>query len=86
LHASATTELSQYGSKCHCLLAASKRLGVTRADYLAAGAQIGDPIVGLVITLVILKITWDSWTTIRRDRGAWDTPRSVTPDERARTE
>jgi hypothetical protein len=23
------------------------------------------PIVGLVITLVILKITWDSWQTIR---------------------
>jgi cation diffusion facilitator family transporter len=29
------------------------------------GADIADPIVGLVITLVILKITWDSWRTVR---------------------
>jgi divalent metal cation (Fe/Co/Zn/Cd) transporter len=29
------------------------------------GAQIADPIVGLEITLVILKITWDSWNTVR---------------------
>ncbi len=31
---------------------------------MALGARIGDPIVGLVITLVIIKITWDSWRTI----------------------
>lgn len=29
------------------------------------GAPILDPVIGLVITLVILKITWDSWITIR---------------------
>ena len=29
------------------------------------GVEIADPIVGLVITLVILKITWDSWRTVR---------------------
>jgi cation diffusion facilitator family transporter len=29
------------------------------------GAEIADPIVGLAITLVILKITWDSWRVIR---------------------
>lgn len=29
------------------------------------GAEIADPLVGLVITLVILKITWDSWRTVR---------------------
>ena len=29
------------------------------------GADIADPIVGLVITVVILKITWDSWRTVR---------------------
>jgi hypothetical protein len=23
---------------------------------------------------VILKITWDSWHTVRHTRGAWDTP------------
>jgi cation diffusion facilitator family transporter len=29
------------------------------------GAEIADPVVGLAITLVILKITWDSWRLIR---------------------
>jgi cation diffusion facilitator family transporter len=36
------------------------------AIVVALGAPIGDPIIGLVITLVILKITWDSWRTIFR--------------------
>jgi cation diffusion facilitator family transporter len=36
------------------------------AIVVALGAPIGDPIIGLVITLVILKITWDSWQTIYR--------------------
>ena len=35
------------------------------AVVVALGAPIGDPIIGLLITLVILKITWDSWRTIR---------------------
>ena len=38
---------------------------VLSAITVAAGAEIGDPIVGLGITAVILKITWDSWRTIR---------------------
>jgi divalent metal cation (Fe/Co/Zn/Cd) transporter len=29
------------------------------------GVPIADPIIGLVITLVILRITWDSWHTVR---------------------
>jgi cation diffusion facilitator family transporter len=37
---------------------------VASAIVVALGAQIGDPIIGLVITLVILKITWDSWRTV----------------------
>jgi cation diffusion facilitator family transporter len=37
---------------------------VASAGVVALGAQIGDPIIGLVITLVILKITWDSWRTV----------------------
>jgi cation diffusion facilitator family transporter len=45
---------------------------VVSAAVVALGVQIGDPIVGLLITLVILKITWDSWWTVRRSRGAWD--------------
>jgi divalent metal cation (Fe/Co/Zn/Cd) transporter len=31
---------------------------------VALGARVGDPIIGLLITLVILKITWDSWRTV----------------------
>jgi cation diffusion facilitator family transporter len=30
------------------------------------GAAIADPIVGLLITLVILKITWDSWRVVTK--------------------
>jgi cation diffusion facilitator family transporter len=41
-------------------------LGVlTSAGVVALGARIADPIIGLVITLVILHITWDAWRTVR---------------------
>ena len=40
-------------------------LGVlASAIAVSLGAGIADPIVGLLITLVILKITWDSWQTV----------------------
>jgi len=40
-------------------------LGVIASAILVAlGAPRGDPIVGLVITAVILKVTWDSWRTV----------------------
>jgi divalent metal cation (Fe/Co/Zn/Cd) transporter len=35
------------------------------AIVVALGVAVADPIIGLLITVVILKITWDSWTTIR---------------------
>jgi cation diffusion facilitator family transporter len=38
---------------------------VASAAVVALGAQIADPIIGLAITLVILRITWDSWHTVR---------------------
>ncbi len=38
---------------------------VVSAAVVAFGVPRADPIVGLLITLVILKITWDSWRTIR---------------------
>jgi cation diffusion facilitator family transporter len=42
-------------------------LGVVgSAIVVALGAPLADPIIGVVITLVILKITWDSWRTIYR--------------------
>lgn len=37
---------------------------VASAGVVALGVEIGDPIIGLLITLVILKITWDSWRII----------------------
>ena len=37
---------------------------VASAAVVSLGAPIGDPIIGLSITLVILKITWDSWRTV----------------------
>jgi len=45
---------------------------VASAIVVGLGAPIGDPIIGLLITLVILKITWDSWWTVRTTPGAWD--------------
>ena len=41
-------------------------LGVVgSAIVVSLGLNVADPIIGLVITLVILKITWDSWRTVR---------------------
>ena len=34
------------------------------AIVVALGFDRGDPLIGLAITLVILKITWDSWRTV----------------------
>ena len=38
---------------------------IASALVVALGLQVADPIVGLVITLVILHITWESWHTVR---------------------
>jgi cation diffusion facilitator family transporter len=38
---------------------------IASAVVVSLGMQIADPIIGLTITLVILKITWDSWRTVR---------------------
>ena len=37
---------------------------VASAALVAAGVPIADPLIGLAITIVILKITWDSWQVI----------------------
>src|SRR5438128_3056962 len=37
---------------------------IASAAVVALGLRLADPITGLVITAVILKITWDSWQTI----------------------
>ena len=38
---------------------------VSSAIVVALGLDIADPLIGLTITAVILRITWQSWTTVR---------------------
>jgi divalent metal cation (Fe/Co/Zn/Cd) transporter len=38
---------------------------IASAALVALGAPIADPLVGLAITFVILRITWDSLRTVR---------------------
>jgi cation diffusion facilitator family transporter len=38
---------------------------VASALVVSLGLEIADPLIGLAITLVILRITWQSWRTIR---------------------
>ena len=37
---------------------------VASAALVALGLPAADPLIGLAITLVILKITWDSWCVV----------------------
>ena len=39
---------------------------VASAAVVALGAPVADPLIGLAITAVILRITWQSWRTVRR--------------------
>lgn len=39
---------------------------VASAGAVAVGLRFADPLIGLGITAVILRITWDSWLTVRR--------------------
>jgi cation diffusion facilitator family transporter len=38
---------------------------VASAAVVALGLDVADPLIGLAITLVILRITWHSWLTVR---------------------
>jgi cation diffusion facilitator family transporter len=38
---------------------------IASAVVVALGAPVADPLIGLAITLVILRITWRSWNTVR---------------------
>ena len=44
---------------------AGRRLDSPALIVVALGLPIADPLIGLAITLVILRITWDSWNTVR---------------------
>jgi cation diffusion facilitator family transporter len=38
---------------------------IASAAAVGIGLDVADPLIGLAITLVILRITWDSWRTVR---------------------
>lgn len=40
---------------------------IASAVVVALGLDVADPLIGLGITLVILRITWQSWRTVRGD-------------------
>ena len=40
---------------------------ILSAIAVALGAPIVDPIIGLAISALILRITWESWSTVRRN-------------------
>ncbi len=42
---------------------------VASAAVVALGLGVADPLIGLAITLVILRITWHSWQTVRGGRA-----------------
>lgn len=42
---------------------------VASAIFVALGVQIADPLIGMVVTIVILRITWQSYLTVRADPG-----------------
>ncbi|HEY3763913.1 MAG TPA: cation diffusion facilitator family transporter [Gaiellales bacterium] len=39
---------------------------VASAGLVALGVRTADPVIGLVITAVILRVTWESWRTVSR--------------------
>jgi divalent metal cation (Fe/Co/Zn/Cd) transporter len=39
---------------------------IASAAVIAVGTPVADPLIGLAITAVILRITWSSWGTVRR--------------------
>jgi cation diffusion facilitator family transporter len=43
---------------------------VASAIFVALGLQIADPLIGMVVTVVILRITWQSYLTVRADPGS----------------
>jgi cation diffusion facilitator family transporter len=45
---------------------------VLSAAIVALGVNIADPIIGLIVTFVILRITWQSFNTVRNDPGEPD--------------
>lgn len=53
---------------------------VASAIVVALGLNVGDPIIGLIISLVILRITWQSFATVKQDPGLEEQHEPI-PDE-----
>lgn len=53
---------------------------VASAIVVALGLNIGDPLIGLTITIVILRITWQSFQTVRDDPGEHTDHEHTEPD------
>jgi cation diffusion facilitator family transporter len=47
---------------------------ILSAVAVALGVPIADPIIGLLITALILRITWESWNTVRAPHRGRGTP------------
>jgi cation diffusion facilitator family transporter len=43
---------------------------VASAIFVALGLPVADPLIGMIVTIVILRITWQSYLTVRADPGA----------------
>jgi cation diffusion facilitator family transporter len=43
---------------------------VASAIFVALGVGVADPLIGMIVTIVILRITWQSFITVRGDPGA----------------
>jgi cation diffusion facilitator family transporter len=53
---------------------------VVSAIAVALGLQAADPVIGLIISLVILRITWQSWQTVKADPRLPSPHASAGPD------
>lgn len=42
---------------------------VASAIFVALGLQVADPLIGMIVTVVILRITWHSYLTVRAEPG-----------------
>jgi cation diffusion facilitator family transporter len=49
---------------------------IASAAVVAVGLPIADPLIGLAITVVILRITWQSWATVRGHADHHEDPRA----------
>ncbi len=45
----------------------SPALAVAESEVVAIGVPAADPLIGLAITALILRITWQAWRTVSSD-------------------